>query len=201
MADPIDPVFARIDAAARTFKGMTADISDMHHTALIDSDDTSTGTIKLLKVKDGPHVLIDLKGAQIISLDGHNMKIFNPKTRIVDVFGLADKRATVDQFLLLGFGATSTELKSTYDVTYVNEEKAGGQQSSHLKLVPKSADTRRQIKQADLWYGSNGLVIQQKLLFPSGDFQLFSYSNMQLTAVPEKDLELKLPKNVTEQKH
>ena len=38
-----------IDAAAKTFKGMTADINNTQHTSLVDSDDTQSGIIKLLR--------------------------------------------------------------------------------------------------------------------------------------------------------
>ena len=203
-ADPLDAPFARIDAAAKSFKGMTADISNTQHTSLVDSDDIQNGSIKLLRVKGGTRLLIEWKGAggnQKLSFDGREGRIYNPITNIVDVLGLADKENTVNQLLLLGFGATSTELKDTYDVTFVGEEKIGAQQTSHLKLIPKSPDTRRTLKQADMWYAENGLVAQQKFLYPSGDYRLVRYSGMKPGAMPEKELELKIPKNATVQKH
>ena len=70
-----------------------------------------------------------------------------------------------------------------------------------MKLVPKSAATLQKLKQADLWFGTNGLVAQQKFLYPSGDYRLVTYSNMKVGAVPEKDLELKTPKGAVIQKH
>lgn len=205
VADPLDAVFARIDAVAKTFKGMAADISNTQHTAIVDSDDVQTGTIKLLRVKPGvTRILVDWKGdtgAQIIALDEHEGRIYNRKANVEDVYPLADRQSTVNQLLLLGFGATSEELKATYDITYVADENVDGRQTSHLKLLPKSVETKRTMKQADLWFAQNGLVAQQKFVYPSGDFKLAKYTNVKLGSIPEKDLELKLPKGATIQKH
>ena len=202
--DSLTAVFAHIDAAAKTFKGMTADVSNTHYTALVDDKDVQTGTMKLLVKPGVTRVLSDLGtpgGGQKVALDGHNVNVYNPKTNIVDVYNLANKQGLVDQFLLLGFGATSEELKSTYAIAWVAEEKIGSQTASHLKLVPKSAETLHTLKQADLWFGVNGLVIQQKFLFPSGDYTLVTYSNMKVGAIHEKDLELKTAKGAVFQRH
>jgi len=203
-ADPPDAVFGRIDAAAKTFRGMTADISTTQHTKIVDDDSVQTGTVKLLRAKTGQtRMLIDLRdpGAQTISLDPHEVRLYNPRTKIVNVLDIADKQSLVNQFMLLGFGADSAELKATYDVTYAGEEKIGKEQASHLVLTPKSADIRRSLKQADLWIGHGGLVAQQKFLYPSGDYKLVTYGNMQLrSSIPDRELELKLPEGAVIQK-
>lgn len=197
--DPLEAVFAHVDAAAKTFKGMTADISDTEYESLVDEKDIKTGTIKLLRAKDGTHLLMNL-GKDVLALDPKEGKSYNPKTRIMDVFDIGDKQATVNQYLLLGFGAGSADLKSTYDATFVGNETIGSQQTAHLKLIPKSAETRRTLKQADLWFGENGLVVQQKFIQGSGSYKLVTYSNMKLVPPSDKDLELK-PKGATIQKH
>ncbi len=200
-AETIDSVYARIDAAAKTFKGVSADISNTEHNGLLNSDDTKPGTAKFLRVKPGlTKVLIDYK-TEALSYDGNEGKMYKPKTNTVDVFKVGDKQNMVNQYLALGFGVSSAELKASYDVTYVGEEQVAGQSASHVKLIPKSPDTRQKIKQADLWYGPSGSVLQQKITTPSGDYNLLAYSNMKFGAMPDKDLELKLPKGVVVQKH
>jgi outer membrane lipoprotein-sorting protein len=204
-ADPLDAVFARIDAAAKTFKGVTADITDTEHHALVpDDDDISTGTIKLLRVNATlTRLLATLKGPggnQTIAVNGPDVRVYTPATNTLNQFDFASRQGMVNQFLLLGFGATSAELKSAYTITWVGEEKISAAPTSHLRLIPKSADSLRTLKQADLWYGANGLVAQQKFLQVSGDYRLVTYSNMKLGAMPEKDLDLK-PKGATVQKH
>jgi outer membrane lipoprotein-sorting protein len=201
-ADPLDSVFARIDASAKTFKSVSAVISDTMHHALVDSDESQLGTFKLVKSKDGVHMLIPYEGAQTVAYDPHAVRVYNPKTKVVDEYSLSkQQQEEATQFLALGFGATSTELKATYDIAYVGEEKIGGQTATHVRLLPRAADVRKSLKQADLWYGPNGIVVQQKFLFPSGDYKLVKYSNVQLGGVTDKNLELQLPKGVTVQKH
>jgi outer membrane lipoprotein-sorting protein len=201
-ADPLDMVFTRIDTAAKMFKSVSATISDTHHTAIVDADDTQLGTFKLEKAKDGIRMRIQYEGAQTIAYDPHAGRVYNPKTKVVDQYDLSkQQQEEATQFLALGFGASSAELKSAYDISYVGEEKIGDQTTSHLKLVPKAADLRKSIKQADLWYGQNGIVVQQKFLQPSGDYKLVKYSSMQLGNVTDKDVELSLPRGVTVQKH
>ena len=205
-ADPLDAIFARIDATSKTFKGMTADISNTeHHSIVPDDDDVSTGIIKLLRVKPGlTRLHADLAGAagtNIYAIDGAEVRTYNPKTKILDIYDLSSKQGTINQFLLLGFGASSAELKSAYNITYVGEEKVGEQPTTHLKLVPKSPEALRTIKQADLWFSTQtGLVARQKLFFGAGDYRLVTYSNMKLGALQEKDLELK-PKDATVTRH
>jgi outer membrane lipoprotein-sorting protein len=202
-ADPADAVFARIDSAAKTFRGLTADLTDTEHNALINSDDVNKGVAKFLREKPGSMRALITWNNESGSLEynGKEGKLYNPKTNTVDVVNLSNKQGTVNKYLALGFGATSAELKASFDVTYLGEETVAGQPASHLKLVPKTHDPGSSLKQADLWYGANGLVVQQKTLAPSGDYKLMLYTNMKLGSMPEKELEIKLPKGVTVQKH
>ncbi len=52
-ADPLDSVFTHIDAASKTFRAMTADISQTDHTAIVNDDSVKIGSIKLLRGKGG----------------------------------------------------------------------------------------------------------------------------------------------------
>lgn len=201
-ADPLDAVFARIDTAAKTFKSVSATISDTRHTALVDTDDTLLGSFKLVKSKDGAHMLVQYEGAQTYAYDPHAGRSYNPKTKVVDELDLNKTQQEEATLLVeLGFGASSAELKSAYDVAYVGEEKIGDQATTHIRLISKSADLRKSFKQFDLWYGQNGIVVQQKFFQPSGDYRLVKYSSVQLGSVTDKDVELKLPRGVTVQKH
>jgi outer membrane lipoprotein-sorting protein len=198
-ADSLDAVLARVDQAAKTFKGMSADIVNTEYTSITDSKDVHPGTIKLLPAKDGTHVLLTRQDGLLLSFDGHTGRSYNLKTNTVDEKNISP--STIDQYLLLGFGATGAQLRASYDVAYSGAEQIGGQQTSHITLVPKSPDMRRDMKQAELWIGENGLVVQQKIVRPDGDYQLFTYSHMKLGAMPEKDTEIKLRPGAVIQKH
>jgi hypothetical protein len=202
-ADPLDAIFSRIDATAKTFRGMTASISDTQHMEIVDDNTVQTGTIRLLRLKDETRIRVDVQGpggGQSYALNGREGRNYNARTRILDIYDLANKQSLINQVLALGFGAASSELKSVYEVTYLGEETIGTQRTSRLKLVPKSSEMKHTLKQADLWYAENGLVAQQKFLYPSGDYRLVTYSGMKLGAVPEKEMELN-PPGATKQNH
>jgi len=202
-ADSASAAFAHIDAAARTFKGMTADLTDTEYHSLTNDSDVNKGVVKFLRVKANSMraVITWNNGSGGLEYNGKEGKLYNAKTKTVDVLNLSGKQSTINKYLALGVGASSAELKSEFDVTYVGEENVEGQPTSHLKLIPKTHDPASSLKQADLWYGSNGLIVQQKISHPSGDYQVMLYSNVKLGPMPEKELELQLPKDVTVQKH
>ncbi len=199
LCDPLSDLYAKIDSAAKGFKGISATTAITQHTAVVNDDDHQTGALKLLKVPGGTRALMEVKGGmsgtETVAINSQDARVYNPRTRILTIYPLGNKQAVVNQALLLGFGASSAELQASYDVTFVAQEPQG----THVTLVPKSKETQRNLKQADLWYGQNGLVTQQKLLYPSGDYRLVTYSNLKMGAVPSGELDLN-PKGATIQR-
>jgi outer membrane lipoprotein-sorting protein len=203
-ADPLGDVFARMDKAAPQFKGMTADITDVEHTAVVNDDSTMKGTYKVKRNKGETRMLIDFTGAdsRTISLDGSQVRIFFPKIKTVQVYSIGDKRHLIDEFLLLGFGATSDAIRAEYDVSYAGADNIGGQPASHIRLIPKSPEVLKQLKQAELWIANSGEMagtpVQEKLVTSgAGDFKLVTYSNVKLNPpLGDRDLKLNLPKGV-----
>lgn len=204
-ADPLSDVFARMDKTAQSFKGMTADISQTAHTAIVNDDSTEKGTIRLKRNKPGDtKILVDFTSpdAKTVSVDGGQVRIYYPKAKLVQIYDIGSKRAALDQAMLLGFGATSAELKASYDVSYVGAEQASGQATSHLKLIPKSKEVLQQLKQADLWIADSlGCPLQQKLVTSTGgDYTQFVYTNLRFnSSLGDKELRLNTPKGVQSQ--
>jgi outer membrane lipoprotein-sorting protein len=161
------------------------------------------GTIKARRDKShDTRMLIEFTGAdpKSVSLDGASVSVYLPKSKTVQVYDVGARRGLVDQFLLLGFGASSAELTEKYEVTLIGAEKIGNENTWHLQLVPKSADALQRLKKAELWIGeSNGLPAQQRFVTSStGDFTLVTYSNMKLNQpLADGALKLNYPKGVT----
>jgi len=204
----LNEVFARMDKAAPQFRSVAADFQRDVYTAVIDDHEKDGGTIKEKREKShDTRMLIELTGAEgkKISVEGATMRIYTPKLKTVQVFDI--RKGLVDQFLLLGFGASSADLKADYDVTFLAPEKAGTEKLGdetvwHLQLIPKSPDVLKNLKKAELWIGqTNGLPLQEKLYTSSsGDFQLVKYSNMKLNpSLSDGSLKLNPPKGVTEE--
>ena len=199
-ADDLQATFERIDRASNTFKGLSADVSQVSHTAVINEDESLTGTMAVRRPK--PHelrALVDVRepDAKQVYLTGHKVEMYYPKTNTVQIVDLDRKgSALVDQFLLLGFGSSSAEIRKSYDVGCGGPETVAGQKSMRLVLIPKSADMRAKLTKVELWISDTlGLAVQQKFWEPGGDYTLATYTNIR---VNPSSLELKweLPKDV-----
>ncbi len=194
--------FARMDAAAKTFRGMTANIQQTVYTALAKDTSVSNGEIKLKRSKPGDVRMLvtftqpDQKSA---TFDGNQVKVYYPKINQEQIYDVSTKRDMVEQVMSLGFGATTAEMTAAYDVTWVGTEAINGQPTSHLKLVPKSQEMQKNFRYAELWISDTlGVPLQQKFITSgSGDFNQFSYSDLKLTSsLSDKDLQLKTAKGV-----
>jgi outer membrane lipoprotein-sorting protein len=201
-ADSLADTFAKIDASAARFKGMTADLQRTDYTALAKDTSVATGDIKLRRVKEGEiHMLVTLTrpDQEVVAFDGKQARIYFPKTNVEQEYDVSAKKDMVEQVMLLGFGATSGDLKAHYDVTFTGAEPVGGQPAAHLKLIPKSPDMLKSFRQVELWISDSlGVPLQQKFITSTnGDFHQFTYPGLKLTSsLSDKDLQLKTPKNV-----
>lgn len=201
-AQTLKDVMARMDKSAPSFKSMTADIHRDMYTAVVNDESKDSGTIKVKREKGDTRMLIELSGpdAKAVSFDGKIASVYYPKIKTVQEYDAGDKRNIIDDFLLLGFGSSSTELAAKYDVSFVGVENIDGKPTGHLQLVPKTQEVLRRLKRADLWISDTlGIPVQQKLFWPGGgDFMLVTYSNMKLNPPGSEtgNLKLKLPNGV-----
>jgi outer membrane lipoprotein-sorting protein len=201
LAQSLETAFAKLDKAAPQFKSFSADLKSMTHTAVVNDDSAETGSIKVRRDKNETRMLIDFTGAdaKTVAFDGTSVSVYYPKIQTVQVYAVGDKRSLIDQFLLLGFGATSADLQSKYDVTWVGAENIEGQPASHIQLIPKSKEVLQRLKKAELWISdSTGLPVQQRFFTSaSGDYRLVTYINPKLNpSISDNSLKLNLPKGV-----
>jgi outer membrane lipoprotein-sorting protein len=199
----LDDAFARMDKTAAQFKTVAADMKRDVYTAVINDHAMDMGTIKVKREKSrDTRMLIELTSpdAKTVSLDGQSVSVYLPKSKVDDVYDVGARRGLVDEFLLLGFGASSAELKEKYDVTLIGTEKLAAADTWHLQLIPKSKDALQHLRKAELWIvETTGLPAQQRLVTSStGDFMLITYSNVKFNPpLPDSALKLNLPKGVT----
>jgi outer membrane lipoprotein-sorting protein len=197
---PLEAVLVRLDQASATFKGLTADIRKVSHTEVVNVDDMDSGTImvKRLKAHD-TRIRIDLTNPrrQTVTIGGGKVQVFYPQTNEAQEVDLGKNRGLVDQFMLLGFGSNSGELKNAYLVTLGGAESINGEKTTRIMLVPKDPEILARVKKCELWVSDKGLTVQQKFHTGGGDFVLSTYSRMQLNpSIADKDLKMELPKGV-----
>src|ERR1019366_3611243 len=150
---PLDAVLMRLDEAATNFRGLTADIRKMSHTDVVNVDDVDSGTIVVKRVK--PHdirIRIELTNPQqIVTIGGGKVQVFKPKTNEAQEVELGKNRGVVDQFMLLGFGSNSGEIRNAYTVTLGGADSINGEKTTRIILVPKDPEILARVKKCELW--------------------------------------------------
>ena len=175
----LEYVFSMMDRSAQDFHSLTADLDHVKYTAVV--KDTSTETGQILVRKDGK-MRIDFREPDVRTIlrNGDNLYIYTPKIGTVEEFNIGKNRAMADQYLALGFGMKSDNLKKNYQVTLSGEEELDGKKMVVLELVPTSEDVRKQIAKIEMWLdAASWLPVQQKFYEgSSGDYFLSRYRNV-----------------------
>ena len=199
--EALSAVEIRIDQAAVHFKGLEARIQRISYTAVIKDKTEESGKIFIKKVKQGDtRIKIDVlePAPRSTTIGKRKYENFLPKISTVQEVDLGKYAKLVDQFMLLGFGSTSKELEAEYTLKVTGEESINGAMATRVELTPKSAAVLEHLKRVEMWFPiKEGYPVQQKFHKPSGDYEMSTYSAVQLNPnLSEADLTLKLPKNV-----
>ena len=188
-----------MDQAAARFKGLAADVTQVSHNALLNEDEAFTGTMAVRR--PNPHELravVDIRqpDAKKVLLTRHRVEMYYPKNNTVQIIDLDRKDShLVDQFLLLGFGSNSAEIRNAYDVKLGGPDTVAGQKTVRLVLTPKSQDVLAKLTKVDLWISDTlGIAVQQKFWEPGGDYTLATYTSVKLNPGPP-ELKWDIPKD------
>ena len=197
--DQLQATFARMDQAAASFKGLSADLTQVSHNALLNADEALTGTMAVRRPK--PHELravVDIRkpDAKKVLLTRHRVEMYYPKNNTVQIIDLDRKdNHLIDQYWLLGFGSNSAELRNSYKMDLGGPEIVAGQKTVRLVLTPKSADVLAQLTKVELWISdSMGIAVQQKFWEPGDDYIVATYANVKLNPGPP-ELKWDIPKD------
>ena len=203
-ADDLHALLARMDKAASTFKAMTADVTYVTHTDVLNEDNTETGTATMEKVQAGEvRGLVDFisPDPHIVLFERRRVQVYRPKIKQLEVYDLEKNGTELDRFVMIGFGTSGSELAKDYDMTVLGTESLKGQNGKfiHLRLLPKSADARQYLKSVELWIPGEGdpYPEREKILQPSNDYVVVTYSDLKINPALKPDaLQLKLPAGV-----
>lgn len=172
-------VLEMMDRSAEDFKSLTAALEHVTYTALVKDTSTESGQVY---VRKDAKLRIDFinPAPKTIIRNGDNLYIYTPKINRVEEYNIGKNRALADQYLALGFGTRSENLKKNYDVTLVGEEELDGQKMAVIDLVPRSDEVRKQITKIRMWVDeASWLPVQQKFFEAgSGDYFLSRYRNV-----------------------
>ncbi len=188
-------VLRQMDAVAKDFRSLSADVERTKVTVVVNDRSTSTGTIQVR----GDKMLLQMNApdARTILRNGDSLYLYNPGLKRVEEYNLGKNRAMVDEFLLLGFGTQGKSLEKSYDVTLVGEPAIDDKKTVEIELIPKSDAVRKQISKVDLWLDlSSWLPVQQQFYETgSGDYSIAKYSHVVKNPdIPESEFKPHWPK-------
>lgn len=198
----LDQVLARMDRAAKDFKSMTAQVTYVTHTEVLNENDQESGTIAMKKIHPGEvEGLVDFTSPdrKSIAFEKRTAKEYLPKLKTVQVFDLKKHGEQIDKFIMIGFGTSGSELAKDYDMTVLGTESWQGQPTIHLQLIPKSGDAKQYVQKLELWIPALGepYPVHEKIQEPSGDYRLVTYSDLKINPpLPADALKLKVPPGV-----
>jgi outer membrane lipoprotein-sorting protein len=205
-ADDLQEVYSKIDAGSASFKGLTADLKRISHVDVIKEDDPESGKITVKRSKpNDTRIRIDFlePAPKQAAFSGSKAEIYYPKSNSIEEYDLSTHKDMLKQFLLLGFGASSKDLRASYNIRFLGKEAINGEPTSHLELTPKSKDLAQTFPKIELWISdATGMALQQKLYEKGGkDYQVNTYSNMKLRAdIPDAEVRLNAPKGAVRTK-
>lgn len=200
-AQTLEATLARMDQAAAGFRGISAQLDQVSHTAIIDDTMTESGTIVLYRPRPRDlRMLVEFTkpDARAVSYANRKVQIFYPKANTVQEYDLGKQSALVDQFLLLGFGTPGSELRKAYEVRHTGRETIDGTPCDRLELVPRDAEALKHVRRIEIWISeSTGQPVRQKIHQPSRDYREIRYSGLKLNPpLSEDSVRLKLPRGV-----
>ncbi len=197
-----DSVLAMMDKSAQDFRTLTADIEHIKYTDVV--KDTSTETGKLLVRRDEKmRIEFYQPDRRTILRTGDSLFVYTPKINRVEEYDLGKNREMVDQYVLLGFGTKSENVRKSYLVSVIGETQLDNKKTVQLELTPKSDQMRKQIARIQMWIDeASWLPIQQKF-FESGseDYLIFHYTNvMKNLKIGDNQFKQDWPKGVSRTK-
>lgn len=193
-------ILSRMDAAAPGFKGMTADITRIKFTSILNDRSEETGSMSILRSGKNlrAKIVIEKPNARAVAFEGEQVEVFYPKLNTVQVFEIGKNRGLIDQFLLLGFGGSGKDLARSYQVKAIGQEKVNGVNATRLVLTPKLAKVRESIKSVEIWVPEGeAYPIRQKFVEPSDDYTEVTYRGIKVNpGLTPAHLKLDLPAGV-----
>ena len=200
-ANDLQSVLNQMNASAPKFQDVQADISVDQYTAVVQEHQTQTGTTAFRRVGNALEMVTHLQGsngaaASDLLYKNGELDLFQPAAKTETIMSAGANRGEWDSMLATGFGATSKDLESAWNVTYQGMEAVGETQTAKLDLVPKDQNIRNNFSHVIIWVDlSRDISLKQSMVQPDGDSRTVTYSNIRYNKHPSASLfQLKIPK-------
>ena len=205
--DSLNDILSRMDIDAAKFHGVTAQLTRIDYVASIKDRSEEKASLTLMKKNKNVTALLDFTSPDVRDLlfrDGQ-VNEYLPKLNLVREYDLGKYSSVVNQFVMLGFGASGKDLKKSYDIQFRGTEvlKIADKDVpvTKLELTPRAADALQYMKRIEFWIPDGAsYAVQLKIYQPSGDTNTAIYSSVQVNPPGLTTVELKTPKNAAHEK-
>ena len=191
-------ILAQMNVASKKLKTVSANLEYTKVTVVVDDKSTESGQLYFRRGKT-TDIRIDFQKPEprIILFKKNNGEIYLPKINQIQEYDMAQKSDLLQQFLLLGFGTDTAELKKSYEVKYLQEEDMEGETAVQLELTPRRENVATQISKIQIWVSEESwLPMQQKFFQTGGDYSIAHYSGVKVNRVLAGSVfELNAPEN------
>jgi len=178
-------ILSDMNEASKRLKTVSANLEYTKVTVLVDDKSTESGQLFFRKGK-ATEILIDFQKPErkIVLFKRNKGEIYLPKINQIQEYNLEQKSDLLQQFLLLGFGTDTNELKRTYTVKYLKEEDLEGDTTVLLELTPRTENVAAQFTKIQLWVSEESwLPTQQKFFQSGGDYLIAHYSGVKVNRI------------------
>lgn len=193
-------VLNRMDRMSKRLKTLSASLEYTKVTVLVDDHSTESGEI-FLRHSSSPQILIRFEkpDRKTILFKKNSAEIYIPKINQIQEYDLKDHQDLLQQFLLLGFGTRSGDLRKSYDLKLAGKRVLDGDAVVVLELVPKEAEVAARLEKVTLWVSEESwLPVQQRFHEPNGDYVLAKYTSVKVNRyLPSSKFRINANGNVT----
>lgn len=191
----LDSVLRQLDRSAKDLHSLSANVERTKVTVVVDDHSTETGSLLVR----GEKMLLQMNppDSRTVLRNGDNIYIYTPGLKQVQEFNLGKNRDLADEFLLLGFGTTGTDLQKGFEIKLVGEESLDGKKDIELELTPKSAAVLKQFSKIQIWLDETSWLPDQQQFTEngSGDYLTVHYTKIVRNAnIPDSDFKPHWPK-------
>ncbi len=185
----LDKALQRIDEAAKQFRNGSGKVKVKHVEAGKDSAATGSGTV-YFDSRGKMRVEIAEPSKNIILCTNKELQIFKPESSTVEIYKLKDHPERLEQYPLLGFVTTGTELQERFLMTLLEEATVDDRKVLLLEMTPRADEVRHKISRIRIWIDEGSwLPVRQKIFHTVADTYLdVTYSGFATNVSLDADL-------------
>lgn len=196
---PLAQILSSMNERAKHLKTVSANLEYTKVTVVVNDKSTEYGRMFFKKGKS-TEILINFQkpDPKVIAFRKNKAEIYLPKSNQIQIYDLQKQSGLIEQFLLLGFGEETGDLRKAYSVKLTGEEELNGDTTAVLELTPLAPNVVAQLAKVQLWVSEDSWTpIQQKFFEAGGDYLLTRYTDVQIGRVlTPSDFEIKAPDDV-----